>query len=180
MALMRQWKACEYLVIILCTTMTAQIQQLPPSAFPWVPQPIRDDLSKRGCRIPQTYATAKPHNIIRGQFARPGQTDLAVLCSKSGKSSILVYWAQSATQPPAQLATYDLNIHVQDTGFGKLGYSRAIGPASAKWILDHYRAYGGVKPPPLTHLGIDDAFIEKASVVHYFHKGRWLQLTGAD
>jgi hypothetical protein len=28
--------------------------------------------------------------------------------------------------------------------------------------------------------GIDDAFIEKASVVHYFHRGRWLGLCGAE
>jgi hypothetical protein len=46
--------------------------------------------------------------------------------------------------------------------------------------MGHYRAYGGPKPPPIDHQGIDDAFLEKASVTFYFHKGNWLQLTGAD
>lgn len=37
----------------------------------------------------------------------------------------------------------------------------------------------GPKPPPIGHLGIVDMFIEKASVTHYFYRGKWLQLTGA-
>jgi hypothetical protein len=47
-------------------------------------------------------------------------------------------------------------------------------------ILYDLRARCGPKPPPIDHLGIDDAFLEKASVVHYYYQGKWLQLTGAD
>jgi hypothetical protein len=32
----------------------------------------------------------------------------------------------------------------------------------------------------MDHLGIDDAFVGKASVVEYFFQGKWLQLSGAD
>jgi hypothetical protein len=47
-------------------------------------------------------------------------------------------------------------------------------------ILEHYRAYGGLKPPAIDHLGINDAFVGNAAVVHYFYAGKWLELTGAD
>jgi hypothetical protein len=46
--------------------------------------------------------------------------------------------------------------------------------------MGHFNAYGGPKPPPIDHEGIDDAFIEKAPVTWYFHNGAWLRLTGAD
>ena len=44
----------------------------------------------------------------------------------------------------------------------------------------HHELYGGPKPPPLDHDGINDMFVGKASVVWYRYQGRWLQLTGAD
>ena len=69
---------------------------------------------------------------------------------------------------------------MQGIGGGKIGYSRALSPAGADYILSVYQAYGGPKPPPIDHQGIDDAFLEKASTVHYFHEGKWLRLTGAD
>ena len=46
--------------------------------------------------------------------------------------------------------------------------------------MRHYRAYGGPVPPPIDHQGIDDAFLEKASVTWYFHECKWLRLQGAD
>jgi hypothetical protein len=46
--------------------------------------------------------------------------------------------------------------------------------------MRHYLGYGGPKPPPMNHQGIDDAFLEKASVTYYYYRGKWLQLTGAD
>jgi hypothetical protein len=49
-----------------------------------------------------------------------------------------------------------------------------------KFILRHYRAYGGPKPPPIDHNGIDDAFLEKASVTWYRYNGKWIELQGAD
>jgi len=33
------------------------------------------ELRRRGCKIPQEAYTKKPHNVIRGDFAQPGQTD---------------------------------------------------------------------------------------------------------
>ncbi len=59
-------------------------------------------------------------------------------------------------------------------------YSRAIRAVGRKFILDHYRWYGGLRPPPLDHQGIEDAFVDKASLVNYCYQGKWLELQGAD
>jgi len=62
----------------------------------------------------------------------------------------------------------------------KIGFSRGIKPVGKDFVMGHFRAYRGPKPPPIEHQGIDDAFIEKASVTWYLHEGKWLKLTGAD
>ena len=116
---------------------------------------------------------------IRGQFARPGQTDWAVLCSINGVSTILVFW-NSSEKNPAEIARVADRDRLQGAGGDVIVYSRAISPVGKSFILQHYQAYGGPQPPPLDHQGIDDAFVEKASVVLYFHQGKWLTLTGAD
>ncbi|MEO8658007.1 MAG: hypothetical protein ABI693_06030 [Bryobacteraceae bacterium] len=45
--------------------------------------------------------------------------------------------------------------------------------------MDRYRAYGGPKPPPIDHQGIESGG-DKASVVLYHYRGKWLTLQGAD
>jgi hypothetical protein len=160
-------------------TAERQILRLPPSAFPGLPTTILTELNRRGCLIPQVPAANQPHNVIRGEFAKPGQTDWAVLCSTGGVSSILVYWKGSATNP-AQIAEMKDIDRLQDSGANGITYSRAIAPADRARILPYYEAYGGTKPARIDHQGINDAFVEKASVVHYFYQGKWLQLTGAD
>ena len=149
------------------------IRQLPPSAFPDLPAKLRKRLQDRSCTIPQVFGISEPHNVIRGQFTRKGQTDWAVLCSKDGKSSILVFWGKP-TRCPSELAL------AEDNGFLQPGYSRQIVMVDKDYIIDHYKSYGGPVPPPLDHQGINDAFVEKASEVHYCYQGKWLRLTGAD
>ena len=61
-----------------------------------------------------------------------------------------------------------------------IGYSRGIGTVGKDFIMRHFNAYGGPKPPPIDHEGIDDAFIEKASMTWYFYRGKWSQLSGSD
>jgi hypothetical protein len=73
----------------------------------------------------------------------------------------------------------DIN-KLQGMGGDQIGYSRSISPVGRDFIMRHYQAYGGVKPPPVDHLGIDDAFVGKASMVHYSYRGKWIELTGAD
>lgn len=156
-----------------------RIVRLPPTAFPELPSKVIRELQRRGCTIPQEAFAKKPHNVIKGQFAKPGQTDWAVLCSVKGVSTILVFWNGSELNPDAIGSGPDLG-RLQGIGEDRIGYSRAISPVGRDFIMGHYQAYGGPKPPPIDHQGIDDAFVGKASVTFYLHGGKWLCLTGAD
>ena len=76
---------------------------LSPDAFPELPKNLVLELQERGCAIPQSFPAQKPQNVIRGQLARPGQFDWAVLCSRNRVSSILVFW-KGAEKNPAEIA----------------------------------------------------------------------------
>jgi hypothetical protein len=156
-----------------------QIVRLSPEAFPALPHSLRTELERRGCTIPQVPMIEGRQNVIHGEFSKPGQTDWAVLCSVRGVSSILIFWNSSALHP-AVIEKQDDQDRLQSWTDGKMVYSRAITPVGKKYIMDHYNAYGGEKPPPIDHQGIDDAFVGKASVVLYFYNGKWLHLSGAD
>ncbi len=156
-----------------------RIVRLPPTAFPELPGNVVRELQRRGCTIPQEAYTKKPHNLMKGEFAKPGQTDWAVLCSVKGVSTILVFWNGSEKNPAAIAPMEDRNF-LQGITADEIGFSRGIAPVGKEFIMGHYRAYGGPTPPPIDHQGIDDSFIEKASETWYFHEGKWLKLTGAD
>ena len=156
-----------------------QVTRLGPSAFPELPRNIRRELERRGCTIPQIWEERKPHNVIKGEFTHKGQIDWAVLCSLNRVSSILIF-RNASEQNPSELAREADIDKLQAVGGNAIAYSRAISRVGQEYILSHHRAYGGPKPPTIDHQGIDDAFVGKASVVHYFHAGRRLKLTGAD
>jgi hypothetical protein len=157
-----------------------QTVRLPPSKFPQLPPIVRDELNRRGCRVPQLWEATKPGNVIRGSFIQAGQIDWAVLCSVHRVSSILIFRNSSPDHVLEIAPGADISVLQTVSGDNKIGYSRAISPVGRQFIMRHYQAYGGVKPPPIDHSGIDDAFIEKASIVHYFYRGKWIVLTGAD
>lgn len=157
----------------------AKIQRLPVASFQELPPAIASLLSRRGCRVPQVAQSRGRSNVISGQFFRKGEIAWAVLCSIKGSSSILVFQSEEDQQPAALASGADAG-YLQGLGEDKIGYSRQIRPVGANVILGHYRAYGGPKPPPIDHQGIDDAFLEKASVTWYFYKGKWQSLQGAD
>lgn len=70
----------------------------PTHGFPELPNNLVVELKRRGCTIPQPYRQA---NVIRGEFAKPGQTDSAVLCSTK---DYLRCWC-SGTAPSVLLRT---------------------------------------------------------------------------
>ena len=153
--------------------------RLQPRHFVGVPELVKATLSQLGCRIPQPWGTnEKPCNLIRGEFMETGRAQWAALCSRNRSSAIIVIDENGRVR--AELASVSDRDYLQGIGNGKIGYSRELAPVGADYILSHYQAYGGPKPPPIDHQGINDAFLEKASIVHYFHEGKWLQLTGAD
>jgi len=157
-------------------------QEIPyslPSAFGNLPIKIKYELESRGCRIPQTYEGSAPQNVIHGQFAKRGQTDWAILCSRLGASSILVFWGGSEAAP-AEIRSAPDSIFFTPIENGKIGFARAISSVGKDFIVDHFKAYGGPQPPPVDHDGINDEVVEKGSTVHYFYRGQWLELTGSD
>jgi len=179
-----------------------RIVRLSPTAFPELPRNVVRELQRRGCTIPQTPYTKRTQNVIKGEFAKPGQTDWAVLCSLNKTpwlfsfwsdphyvSSILVFWNGSGSHP-AEIAPMEDRNYLQGITANEIGFSRGIAPARREFIMRHNDpASGAPNPPPaynrpklplIDHQGIDDAFIEKASVAWYFHDGKWMKLTGAD
>lgn len=155
-------------------------KRLAPASFPQLPRNIARYLQSRKCRIPQLWDRATPHNAIRGMFAIKGRYDWAVLCSDGKTSSILILWGGS-TKSVSEIAKASDKSYLQVVdGKGTIGYSRAISVIGKDFILDHYKAYGGPKPPPIRHQGINDIFDGKASVVYYRYRGKWIELQGAD
>lgn len=152
--------------------------RLPPSAFPELPASIQKELARRGCTIPQPFH-ASHENVISGRFTSARQTDWAVLCSIKRTSSILVFRNGSIAAVAELAAQPDVGA-LQVISDGVVGYSRALGVADADFIRVHHQRYGGPKPPPLDHDGIDDIAIEKGSVVRFWYRGRWLELTGSN
>jgi len=158
-----------------------QIVRLPPTAFPMLPRAVVRELQRRGCTIPQaaSFFSKTPSNVVRGQFAKPGQVDLAVLCSVKGTSSILVFWNGSARNPAVLAGSEDKN-YLQGLGGDEIGFSRGISAVGKDFIMECYQGFGGPQPPPINHQGIDDAFLGKASGIQYFFDGKWLKLQGSD
>ena len=69
----------------------AATRRLAVSAFPALPAPVRADLDRRGCTVPQPHSARQAANVIRGHFFGATSNDWAVLCSRGEFSSILVY-----------------------------------------------------------------------------------------
>ena len=169
-----------FVVMSFAQSLESWIVRLSPTAFPELPANLVQELQRRGCTIPQeAYSKTKPNNLIKGEFAKPGQRDWAVLCSVNRSTTLLAFRNDRDTNPDT-VNTSDDRSYLQGREGGEISYSREITAAGRDFILRHYRAYGGPEPPPIDHQGIDDAFVGKASVTWYFHRGKWLRLQGAD
>ena len=125
--------------------------RLSPAAFRELPKGLVRELQKLKCTIPQASGVAEQHNVIQGEFAKRGQTDWAVLCSKDGESTVLVFWNGSRRNPARIARSEDGDV-----------FTRRITPIEPKNIDE---------PPPIEHQGIGDA-----SVIHYYFRGKWLEL----
>lgn len=114
----------------------------------------------------------RTRNVIAGDLAEAGQTDWAVLCLRDKRLSIEIHWGGGARCPSS--------IELHATMVRTAEFDRSIEPADAQAIERWHESYGGPKPPPIDHSGIEYWYLEKGSTVHYCHEGSWLQLTGAD
>jgi len=153
------------------------IVRLAPGAFAQAPGAVRDELVRRGCLIPQTFRAQQAENVISGKFRNGSNGDWAALCSKAGSSSVLVFWNGSA-QGVQELSAQKDTDYVQALTSGVVyGYSRRITAASPERIR---KAKQNRRLEPFDHDGIDDAFVEKGSVIHYFREGHWEELQGGE
>lgn len=164
------WEAAERAIV-----------RLKPDAFTHLPPAVRTDLNRRQCTIPQPDSIdgAGPHNVIRGRFTSLSLTDIAVLCSNGGVSTILVYRGGD-TKDVATLAAMADKAFLQTGSAKAIEFSRAISVASPTQMRIYHEAFGAGRMPRLDHDGIDDAFVGKASIVRYWSGGKWLELQGAD
>ena len=111
----------------------------------------------------------EPTNVIHGEFARAGQEDWAVLCSKGGSSTILIFWGKT-TACPASLARLDDAHYLKRGKDKKMRYSRSI-RALGQSDLGDRAGISGLKS--FSHQGIDDRFVGKSSAFFYCSAGKW-------
>lgn len=156
-----------------------KIRRLPVEAFPKLPTAVAQVLRARNCKVPQPSPEGVPRNVIRGEFFVKGEAGWAVFCSVNNSTALLAFRNDRDTNPDTVNTSEDRG-DLQGLDGNRIGYSREITAAGRDFIMRHYRAYGGPAPPPIGHQGIDDAFLEKASVTWYFYQGKWLRLQGAD
>ncbi len=145
------------------------ITRLSPMEFEYVPAEVQRKLSEMGCTIPQATwrFKDKKHNIVSGQFATPEQTDWAALCSRDGRSTIVVLWGGSVNCRSEVLVARDDYISLQHTAVperNSIGFSRVISRASP-WTsaLSGSDVESGV-PSMRTHDAINHAFL--AQIIH--------------
>ena len=156
------------------------LRRLSPSTFSALPAAIRDDLMKRGCAVPQLYTAKAPSNVIRGHFFGHTSDDWAVLCSRQRVSAVLVY-RQGQPNPAAEFGRADDVGYLQTIdAAGTVGFSRAILTASPEQIRTYLDRLSKPLLTTIDHDGIELAFVGKASTVHYFSNGKWIEIPGAD
>lgn len=167
---------CVAAAMSCCTPIAAQdalvVREAPLSEFRKLPNRVENDLRSRGCTVPQPPGSTKPANVVKGHFRDPQHMDWAVVCDlrKTSTSMLLVYWSGSFSRP-AVLNKWTLS---------KGQCWTEIDPVGQAFIMEHYRDYGGPKPPPIDHQGINIGICDKASTVSYLYRNRWLTLTGSD
>jgi len=135
---------------------------LEPKQVRELPALIKADLEKRGCKIPTFTRWDARHNVIQGQFLKPGQRDWAVLCRHQDKSSILIY-PGSATADVQTVRSEAHDPHrIMHTITAFVLQKRAVRDKLTESL------------PPFDHDGIEDGPIQKAALVLYYRDGEWV------
>lgn len=147
------------------------VTYLAPGAFEDIPPRVRAQLEVRGCRIPQAWGNAAPHNVVSGRFASPDQIDWAALCSVDGASRVVILWGGPASCPNVFSASPDAGFtSPEGTGF----FSRGITAVPASRVQDpRYWSQPEDGSPPSGHDALSDAYYEVEATAYYCHGGRW-------
>lgn len=150
-----------------------RIRLLPVTSFPALPGVVVTQLDERKCMVPQTYEARTPENVVHASLERKGSDDWAVLCSVNGSTTLYVFFQ-------SQLATPIALRHQRDSEW--LGSEVGGGYGSA-WGIAR-RAPSQIHSPKahsvIDHDGVDDAFVEKSSTVHYYQNDSWIVIDNSN
>lgn len=181
------WLRYLILPVLLASTTFAQdkwqeananVVRLAPASFKQLPPLVVADLEARHCTIPQTFAEREPHNVVSGSFTKRGEVDWAILCSRNGVSTILVY-PSGRVKSVHELGTGSDYGYLQVIdGEGTIGFSRKIDRASIDYVKR--RLPPSVPTTSIDKDGIEDIFVEKASVIRYLYRRKWTEFMGLD
>jgi hypothetical protein len=151
------------------------VRHLPPTSFPDLPAPVADELTHRGCLIPQTYEAHQPENVVHGSFQQPGSSDWAVLCSADGEVKLLVFFGSDPEAPVTLGAAAETQRLQAYPGAAELGFNWGIDRAGAEAVR---QAQTGLKPRParIDHDALADSVVEQRTLYHYYRNGRWTTL----
>jgi hypothetical protein len=153
-----------------------------PESIQQLPTEVRRDLIKRQCLIPKYAGEVGTQDgaYTKGHFRSATSTDYAVVCDIPARKvqNVLVYSNVRGTWSGEIIAggTFDPAPNADKC-------EATVGVATSKYILDHAQAYAPEELkhlPRLDHDGVDVGICEKASIIRYFHQGKWLALQGAD
>ena len=155
------------------------IRHLPVNAFPQLPPPVQEVLTRRGCLIPQTYEAHQPENVIHAGLQAQGSSDWATLCSVNGTVSLMVFFSTNYASP-ATLATAPETERLQSHGSsGVLGFNWGIDPASPQQV--HQAQMGMRHPPPrIDHDALADSIIDQHTIYHFYSGNAWTLLDTED
>jgi hypothetical protein len=162
-------------VIVDGRSTSYRIRHLPVTSFPDLPEPLAALLTRRGCLIPQTYQARRPENVIHASLERPGSSDWAVLCSKEGMVSLLVFFSSSPERLQLLASAPETErLQVHDVS-GVLGFNWGIDPASPKQIFQTQSGMGH-RPPLVDHDALADTIIDHRIVYHFYLQNAWTEL----
>jgi hypothetical protein len=148
------------------------IRRLPVNAFPALPAAVQNELTRRGCLIPQTYEAHGPENVVHASLERSDSSDWAVLCSVRGTVSLLVFFADGGgtlTELASAPETGRLQAHGSSPA---LGFNWAIDPASPDAV---HQAQLRMKHPSarLDHDALADSVIDRKKIFHFHARNAW-------
>jgi hypothetical protein len=153
-----------------------------PASIQQLPTEVRQDLMERQCLIPKYKGATEKEDTAyaTSHFRSSTSVDYAIVChTPSRKTQNVLVYSRSKGAWKGEIifrGGFDPALHADKC-------EATVGIATPKYIVDHAQAYAPEELkslPPLNHNGVDVGICEKASIILYFSKGKWLGLQGAD
>jgi len=176
-------KLILWFVLLAAVTHSTAVPDTARLAKAPLPAAIREYLHAHGYReIPGTPGC----DVFKGQFFRPGQTDLAVSCVNDSSAHLLVFERGATAHVEEVVRESRPSGQPASEFFAKLpcAFTRAS-PKVVRYFYDAWTKDTDVSDEarsisPVNHDGIEQSEAECCSVIHYWHDGRWWEITGME